>query len=119
MFSWICGSLMGTNAGILIALTYYVLRPKDQDRFILWFRGGGLYGVLLILACLIFSLLCTSLMLTYYGVWFMLPLTKLCGIIRGISNGYSYFLNSYQVAAITVVYGGTWFVWLVSFIIML
>jgi hypothetical protein len=118
LFTWVCGVLLGTMTGILLALTYFILRPRKDEAFTKWYRGRGLYGVLIIYAFMVLSLMTTGLMLTYYGIWFAIPQAQLCVLAQGIADGNFYYLDPYQRNALGIVYGALGFSFCVAFLIM-
>ena len=87
-------------SGILCAIVYFILRPKDEDKFRVWWKQAR-FGILLLIGSLWTSGIFTVIYILYYLIWLTVPADVLCEQVWAVQIGNNYSMIAQPTNAIT------------------
>jgi hypothetical protein len=81
LWGFIVASITAECLGLVLAVQYFVLRPKGVHHFTKWWKRG-FYGVILLLSSIVATVFCTFICLVYFLNYLIVPDSELCAAIE-------------------------------------
>jgi len=81
LWNFIIASITTECLGLILAIEYFIFRPKGTKVFSNWWKGG-FYGLLLLTCCIITTIFCTLISLIYFVCYIIVPENQLCATVE-------------------------------------
>jgi hypothetical protein len=104
LWSSAVGALIGSIAGILIAVMYFILRPTGTKHFEIWYKTRGIIAIICMGFCIVINIVCTALILIYLLIWLLPSGVVLCDQVAAVVYHGNFALSPFMRQAITLAF---------------
>ena len=103
LWNFIIASITTECLGLVLAVQYFLFRPKGKEAFIKWWNMG-FYGMILLTSCILTTVFCTLISLVYFVCYLIIPESELCATVQAtqttgrmtaLSGKHSYYCYYY------------------------
>ena len=83
LWGLIIASISTQAGGLVLAILYFLFRPKGEESFQIWWKRG-FYASLLAVSCVLISIACTLVSLLYFLLYLIVPSNQICATMEAI-----------------------------------